>query len=1208
MASRYTGRLCSCAVAATIAFSVALGLCSPAQAVVTRSGTLQATVTDNFRTGESTTHYTLRSGGKATVVRPTELAAEPGDRVVVSGRIDDGRLVGAVEATSPRAQAVAPGPRKVAVLLITFPGESSAPWPQQESRSEVFTGSNSVNAFYTEESHGEISLTGKLDPDGDVFGWLPINSSTAGCPYETWRNAANAAAANAGIDLTGYQHIIYAFSWQSSCSWFGVAGLGSNWAMINGDAFGRRTQVTTHELGHDLGLEHAGSWTCTAGGVRVQISDDCTVTQYGDPFDVMGNISTRHSNGWNLAKLGFIGEDNVETIDATGTYSLRSALHPTSESTVLRVPRAKFPGGFVYSWYYLEVREKGGIFENVSDATMTGVSIRATEEVSPETLLIDANPSTSTFQDAPLGVGQSFNGGSVRVKTLSAGGGSATVSIELDEEPPSAPTGLTATGGIEEAQLQWDASSDGFGVALYRVFRDGSEIGTAPGTSYIDSPVTAGEHEYVVYAEDQTGNLSAASESATATIEADEEPPTAPTDLTATVEDEGVQLEWGGSTDNVGVKRYPVLRDGIQIGTSNNTEIFDPFASGGAHTYVVHAVDEAGNKSDASEPVTVTVPAVSGPICSAGSCQVIFRNSGSEATWTVPAGVGAAQFTVRGARGSGVGFNLGAYVAATLGSLTAGEAVTVSVGGMGKPYALGGEGGFNGGGDGGLGGGGGGFSSVSLGSTLMLLAGGGGGGGAEGFNALTAAELKGGNGGQGGKLATAGSNGGSATDVHGATLGGGSAGAAAGTGGSGGNGGAVTGTSECPGGAFAGAAGAAGSSFAGGGGIAGAGGGGGGGYVGGGQGGGGAGDACGSTAGAGGGGGGTSYAAPGLSAEIVGGARLNDGLVSVAYSNPISAAARSYSTQSGQALTVSAASGVLSGASGPSGVPLTASVASSVAHGSLVLSDDGSFTYTPAAGYAGTDSFAYRVADPAGNYATGQVSLRVAAPPSASISAPATGGTYAVGQSVPTVFKCSEGAGGTGLVSCEDSSGAETKSGGSGHLDTATTGAHTYTVTAVSKSGLAGVASIAYTVVSPGLPQGPVDPPGGPGGPPDGGGTGPAVDLSLAVEREPLKELLRTRTLTVAVEVSEAARVTLAGSAELKAPARHVKWTRPVAVFKRRTVGFAGPGEKRVTLALSRSGHEALRGLARLKLEIAGKATAASGGTAARTAALTLQR
>ncbi|HEU4944079.1 MAG TPA: hypothetical protein VFT10_02855 [Solirubrobacterales bacterium] len=96
-------------------------------------------MTDNFRTGQSTTRYSLKSGKQETVVLPTELAAEPGDRVVVTGRVRDDRLVGAVEATTESAQApLVAGPRKVAVLLIAFGGDSQ-PWSPEATRSEVFT-------------------------------------------------------------------------------------------------------------------------------------------------------------------------------------------------------------------------------------------------------------------------------------------------------------------------------------------------------------------------------------------------------------------------------------------------------------------------------------------------------------------------------------------------------------------------------------------------------------------------------------------------------------------------------------------------------------------------------------------------------------------------------------------------------------------------------------------------------------------------------------------------------------------------------------------------------------------------------------------------------------------------------------------------------------------------------------------------------------
>jgi VCBS repeat-containing protein len=71
----------------------------------------------------------------------------------------------------------------------------------------------------------------------------------------------------------------------------------------------------------------------------------------------------------------------------------------------------------------------------------------------------------------------------------------------------------------------------------------------------------------------------------------------------------------------------------------------------------------------------------------------------------------------------------------------------------------------------------------------------------------------------------------------------------------------------------------------------------------------------------------------------------------------------SYYPYSGGALTENAAQGVLSGDVDQNGLALTASLLQPPSHGSVSLNSDGSFTYTPAAGFAGADVFTYEATD-----------------------------------------------------------------------------------------------------------------------------------------------------------------------------------------------------------------------------------------------------
>jgi len=87
-------------------------------------------------------------------------------------------------------------------------------------------------------------------------------------------------------------------------------------------------------------------------------------------------------------------------------------------------------------------------------------------------------------------------------------------------------------------------------------------------------------------------------------------------------------------------------------------------------------------------------------------------------------------------------------------------------------------------------------------------------------------------------------------------------------------------------------------------------------------------------------------------------------------------------------LTVSAA-GVLSNDTDVDGDPLTAIKVTDPAHGVLTLNADGSFTYTPNAGFAGLDSFTYRANDGKADSNVATVTINVAKP-TASVSGPAT--------------------------------------------------------------------------------------------------------------------------------------------------------------------------------------------------------------------------
>ncbi len=126
-----------------------------------------------------------------------------------------------------------------------------------------------------------------------------------------------------------------------------------------------------------------------------------------------------------------------------------------------------------------------------------------------------------------------------------------------------------------------------------------------------------------------------------------------------------------------------------------------------------------------------------------------------------------------------------------------------------------------------------------------------------------------------------------------------------------------------------------------------------------------------------------------------GGASSNPATVSITVTAANDAPAASddaYSTAEDTQLTV-AAPGVLADDSDADGDALTALVGSGPAHGTLTLNGNGSFAYTPAANFNGTDSFTYRASDGTANSGSATVTIAVTPVNDAPTVAVAKGGS-----------------------------------------------------------------------------------------------------------------------------------------------------------------------------------------------------------------------
>lgn len=211
-------------------------------------------------------------------------------------------------------------------------------------------------------------------------------------------------------------------------------------------------------------------------------------------------------------------------------------------------------------------------------------------------------------------------------------------SIPPDEEAPSAPSGLDASlDSSNSAQLSWSVASDNVGVLGYIVYRNGVDVGSTSGTSFLDGGLDpSSSYTYTVVAFDEAGNESGPSNEVTVSTPNPNQPPSTPGNLQANgISETQVSLSWNPSTDDGSVSLYRIFRDSSQIGTSTTATFVDSgMSSGESHQYQVMAVDDEGSESALSLAVTgSTLPDTTSPSVPAGVQATGTTTTSIQVTW-----------------------------------------------------------------------------------------------------------------------------------------------------------------------------------------------------------------------------------------------------------------------------------------------------------------------------------------------------------------------------------------------------------------------------------------------------------------------------------------------------------------------------------------------------------------------------------------------